>query len=111
MLTGEGVLYHHRHVRRVGPDAVKHKIHAAESRDAVDQLDAAKLFSVQKRKLFLIELVVIPYEVVRSEKESSGAASWIANNAGAARTVGRLRLHYIDNCADERTRSEVLAGA
>ena len=84
---------------------MKHEIHATESRDAIDQLDAAKLLGVEKRELFLIELVVIANEIVRDEKETAGAACRIANR------LVRLRLHHIDDCADERTRSEVLAGA
>ena len=105
VFTSERVFHHHRHVRRIAADAVKHKIHAAESRDAIDQLDAAKLFGVQKRELFLIELVVVADEIVRDEKETAGAARRIAN------CFARSRLHHVDDCANERTRSEVLAGA
>ena len=65
MFTSECVLHHHWHVCCIsrlagsGPDAVKDEIHAAESRDAIDQLDTTKLFGVEERELFLIELVVI----------------------------------------------------
>jgi hypothetical protein len=111
VFAGERVLHHDWDVGGIGPEAVKDKVHAAESRNAVNQLDAAKLFGVEKRKLFLIELVVIANELVRDEQETAGTACRIANNARAARTFGRLWLHYIDDCADEWTRSEVLAGA
>src|SRR5439155_4175277 len=79
VFAGERVLHHHRHVRRIRPDAVEHEIHAAESRDAIDQLDAPKLFGVKKGELFLIELVVIANEIVRNEQETAGAAGRIAN--------------------------------
>ena len=46
---------------------MKHEIHAAESRDAIDQLDAAQLFGIEKGELFFIELVVIANEIVRRE--------------------------------------------
>jgi hypothetical protein len=39
VFPGERVLHHHRHVCRIAPDAMKNKIHAAQSRDAVDQLN------------------------------------------------------------------------
>src|SRR5439155_26006442 len=74
----------------------------------VDQLDAAKLLGVKKRELFLIESIVIANEIVRGEKETAGAASWIADREWQS-AFGRLRLHYIDNCADEWTWGEVLA--
>ncbi len=105
VLAGERVFHHHGDVRGVAADAVEHEIHAAESRDAIDQLDAAKLLGVKERELFLIELVVIANEVVRDEKETAGAARRIADR------FVRLWLHHMDECADERTRSEVLACA
>ena len=111
MLTGKRVLHHHRDRRGVAPDTVQDEIHATESRDAVDQFDAAKLLSVEERELFLVELVVIANKLVGDKQETAGATSWIANNACAARTFGRLRLHHIDDCAYEWTWREVLTRA
>src|SRR5438876_3555863 len=44
------------------------------------------------------------------EKKAAGAARRIANCKWLS-AFGRLRLHYIDDGADERARSEVLTGA
>src|SRR5437764_14525260 len=46
VFAGERVFHHHRNVRRIAADPVKHEIHAAESRNAIDQFNAAKLFGV-----------------------------------------------------------------
>jgi hypothetical protein len=115
VFAGERVLHHHWHVRCVcrlagsGPDAVKHDVHAAESRHAIDQLNAAKLLRVKKRELLLVEFVVIANVVVSNKQETAGAACGIANCKWLS-AFGRLRLHDIDNCADQRTRREVLTG-
>ena len=69
VLAGERVFYHHRHMRGIAADAVKHEVHAAKPRDAIDQLDAAKLLCVQKCELFFIELVVIANEIVRRKQD------------------------------------------
>jgi hypothetical protein len=42
---------------------------------------------------------------VRREQEAASAARWIAH------TRSRLRLHHLDDRADQRARREVLAGA
>ena len=74
------------------PDAVKQEVHAAEPRDAIDQLDAAKLLGVQKRELFLVELVVIANEIVRGEQETAGAAGRIANRLVTVAAASHRRL-------------------
>src|SRR5437879_11874217 len=48
---------------------------------------------------------MIANEIVCDEKKTARAARRIANR------IARLRLHYINKCADERTRSEVLSSA
>ena len=64
VFAGERVLYYHRDVCCIAADTVKDEIHTTESRDAIDQLDAAKLLGVQIGELFLIQLVVIANEIV-----------------------------------------------
>jgi hypothetical protein len=81
---------------------VKDEVHTAESGDAINQLNTTKLLCVEKGELFFVELVVVTNELVCEEQETTGAAGRIANR------LVRLRLHYIDKRADERTRSEVL---
>src|SRR6266481_1006610 len=111
MFAGERVFHHHWDVCRITADAMENKIHAAKARNTIDELDAPKLLGVKKSELFLIELVVIADEIVRDEQKAARAACRIADNASAARTLGRLRLHDIDDCPNERTRSEVLTCA
>src|SRR5437773_2737779 len=65
---------------------------------------------LEERELFLIELVVIADEIVRSKQKTAGAARRVADSKWLS-AFGRLRLHNIDNCTDERARSEVLTGA
>jgi len=36
VFASERVFHHYRHMRRIGPDAVKDEVHAAEARDAID---------------------------------------------------------------------------
>jgi hypothetical protein len=53
---------------------VKNEVHAAQARDAIDQLHTAQLLGVEESELLLIELVVISNEFVCDEKETASAA-------------------------------------
>ena len=99
VFTGERVLHDHGHVCCIsrlagsGPDTVKHEVHATEARDAIDQLDAAKLLGVKKCKVFFIQLVVIANKLVCDEQKTAGTACRITDCKWLS-AFGRLRLHH-----------------
>ena len=96
VLARERVLYLHRHVRRVAPDAVQHQVHAAEPRDAVHQFNAAELLGVEETKLRLVEFVMPANKIVRREQETARAASRIADHLAGP------RLHHLHDRLDQR---------
>lgn len=99
----EAILYQHRHLRGVGPDAMEDKVHAAEPCDTVHQFHASHRIVVEMPEPRLIELVVLADKGMRGEQKAAGAAGRIADH------FARTRLHHLHDGLDQRTRGEVLA--
>ena len=94
-------------VRAVRADAVQQQVHAAEPRDAVDQLDAVKRVRLQS-------LLLLPVELVAAWDRTSSCTPRAGNRPCRRRIADRhLRLgpHHIDHRRDQRARREVLSRA
>ena len=84
---------------------MKQKVHRAEARDAVDQLDPEERAILELLLLRPVELIMLREVIMRREQETAGAAGRIADR------LARLRSDRVHYRGDERARGEVLARA
>lgn len=81
------------------------EVHGAEADDAGDDVGAAQGFGLEVGAGGFVEFVLLLDEVVGGEEEAAGAAGGVADD------LAGLRLHDIDDGADEGAGGEVLASA